>query len=80
MEDLPLTGLSLSSHRPSPAVASVAIHSLLLASVFVLPLLLHQPLPGRADEVHAFFTEPISVAPPPPPPAAAAAPVAFQLR
>jgi periplasmic protein TonB len=75
MENLPLTGpTSFSSRGTSTAAVSVGLHALLLASVLVLPLFLHQPLPERADEVRAFFAEPISITPPPPPPPAAAAP------
>ncbi len=74
LERFPLTVPDVSTGRsPWTGTMSVLLHALALAGFLVLPLVLHQPLPTPADEVHAFFTEPISLAPPPPPPPAEAA-------
>jgi periplasmic protein TonB len=71
MENLSLTApFVLPRHRTFTAAVSVGVHALLLASVLVLPLFVHQSLPAPVGEVRAFFAEPISIAPPPPPPAA----------
>jgi protein TonB len=48
--------------------ASAGLHALVLAAALVLPLLARQPVPERAEGVHAFFVEPLNLAPPPPPP------------
>lgn len=59
---------------------SVAAHTVLLAAIFVLPLVLETTLPEPTGAVRAFLAAPPSItpAPPPPPPPAPAAPRAAQ--
>jgi periplasmic protein TonB len=47
---------------------SVALHGAALAAVILVPLLGRTELPEVAPTVHAFFAEPLAVAPQPPPP------------
>jgi protein TonB len=66
------------ARRFPPAMASMAIHVLVVAAIVILPLVLgDQVLPVTGDAVRAFFVPPPEVAlpppPPPPPPAGARA-------
>jgi protein TonB len=47
--------------------ASLALHSILVISVAILPLLYYEGLPSQ-EALKAFFVTPLEVAPPPPPP------------
>ncbi len=47
--------------------ASVVLHSVLVISVAILPLLYYDSLPSQ-EALKAFFVSPLEVAPPPPPP------------
>jgi protein TonB len=61
--------LELPARRPSRALSvSLALHSLLIGALVIVPLLLDQEIPEvQGDVVRAFFVAP-DVAPPPPPP------------
>ncbi len=61
--------LELPARRPSSALSvSLALHSLLIGALVIVPLLLDQEIPEvQGDVVRAFFVAP-DVAPPPPPP------------
>lgn len=56
-------------------VTSLALHSVLIAAVVVLPILLYDAIPEPGAAVRAFFVTPPDVAPPPPPPPPPAGPV-----
>jgi periplasmic protein TonB len=47
---------------------SIAIHSIVLLAVVVVPLLTSEELPEPTSVVKAFFVEPAAAPPPPPPP------------
>lgn len=78
--DLELAGLasggplaSAGARRRSLQVGvSVAIHTLIVGALLVVPLLRDTPLPDPTHVVRAFFVTPSSASPPPPPPPAPA--------
>jgi protein TonB len=73
--------LVLADHKPAGArrgatlVASVVLHSALIAAIVIVPLLIGEALPAPPDMIRAFFVSPPDAPapppPPPPPPAAA---------
>jgi periplasmic protein TonB len=56
-----------SGRTSATLLASIALHSILVISVAILPLLYYDSLPGQ-EALKAFFVTPLEVAPPPPPP------------
>jgi protein TonB len=58
-----------SSRGPFGTAASILGHGALVAAVLVVPLLMDSSLPDpESGSVHAFFAQPLELAPPPPPP------------
>src|SRR5262245_15389399 len=73
--------LVLADHKPSGGrrgttlIASIVLHSALVAAIVIVPLLLSEALPAPLEMVRAFFVSPpetLTPPPPPPPPPAAA--------
>jgi protein TonB len=60
--------------KSATVLVSVALHSMLVAAVVVLPVLFYDTLPTQ-EGVKAFFVQPLEVVPPPPPPPPPAAAV-----
>jgi protein TonB len=54
--------------RGATLLASILVHSLLVAAIVIVPLLVQEALPSPPDMIHTFFVSPPEVAPPPPPP------------
>src|SRR5262249_13375795 len=58
----------LAKGRRATLCVSLLLHSLLLAAIAVLPLLVDESMPAVGGAVHAFFVTPANGAAPPPPP------------
>lgn len=66
---VPPEGRSLAKTRSLTLGVSLALHSVLLAAVILVPILASDTLPATArDTLRAFLVEPAVVLPPPPPP------------
>jgi len=59
---------SLKKGRGATLALSIALHSILVVAVVVVPLFFYDTLPAPDDAVRAFFVTPVVAAPPPPPP------------
>ena len=59
---------SLAKGRGTTLVVSLALHSILIIAVVVIPLFFYDSLPAPDEGIHAFFVTPVAAAPPPPPP------------
>ena len=59
---------SLAKGHSATVAVSMVLHSVLIAAMVLIPVLIDQSLPAPGEGVHAFFVPPAAVAPPPPPP------------
>ncbi|HXY41205.1 MAG TPA: hypothetical protein VEQ10_16140, partial [Vicinamibacteria bacterium] len=67
-QSLILTDEGKAAGRKSATLAvSIALHTILVVAVAILPLLYYDALPS-SEALKAFFVQPLEVAPPPPPP------------
>jgi protein TonB len=56
------------THQSQTLPVSIAAHAVLIALIFLVPILRSDELPNAATSVRAFFVEPAAAPPPPPPP------------
>ncbi len=67
-QSLILTDQGKGGGRKSATLAvSIALHTMLVVAVAILPLLYYDAMPN-SEALKAFFVQPLEVAPPPPPP------------
>ena len=59
---------SIRKGRSATLAISIAVHTLLIVAVIVVPLFFYDSLPAPDEAVRAFFVTPAVAAPPPPPP------------
>jgi periplasmic protein TonB len=59
---------SLTRGRGVTLAVSIALHSILIAAVILVPLFFYDSLPAPDEAIRAFFVTPAVAAPPPPPP------------
>ena len=71
---------SLTKGRGATLAVSLALHSILIVAVVVVPLYFYDSLPAPDEAVRAFFVTPAVAAPPPPPPPPPAAGVRLAPR
>jgi protein TonB len=71
---------SLTRGRGVTLAVSIALHSILIAAVILVPLFFYDSLPAPDEAIRAFFVTPAVAAPPPPPPPPPAAGVRPAVR
>jgi periplasmic protein TonB len=63
------TATPIAGRRATGVMVSLTLHAALVAAAILLPLVFYNALPAASThEAHAFFAEPLDLAPPPPPP------------
>ena len=59
---------SLVRGRSTTLAVSIFVHTVLLAAIIIVPIVLDDTLPAPGESIRAFFVTPAVAAPPPPPP------------